>query len=106
MMDLIKHVDFFVQKKLAEDAAWQGLEVVFSGGDVPGEGEHKIMEWLRSWKQSPEFDINESHCVYGNDSDLVFLCLALHLPNMTILREEMKWEKRKVNTACKRTSST
>ena len=47
-----------------------------SGGDVPGEGEHKIMEFIRGWKQSKDYDINESHCVYGNDSDLVLLTLA------------------------------
>lgn len=43
--------------------------------------------------------------MYGNDSDLVFLCLSMHLPNMVIMREEMKWDRRKVNSACKRTTS-
>jgi hypothetical protein len=60
---------------------------VLSGGDVAGEGEHKCMDWIRGWKQSKEFDINETHCIYGNDADLIFLSLALHIPKLIILRE-------------------
>jgi hypothetical protein len=78
------------------------VEVIFSGGDVPGEGEHKIMDWLRQWKGSKEFDINESHCVYGNDSDLIFLSLALHLPKIIILREVQVFDDVKCNSATKR----
>jgi hypothetical protein len=40
-----------IAHKLATDPFWRGPEgaaaVVFSGSDVPGEGEHKIMEWIR-----------------------------------------------------------
>jgi 5'-3' exoribonuclease 1 len=82
------------------------VDVILSGGDVPGEGEHKIMDWIRSWKQGADYDINESHCVYGNDSDLVFLCLALHLPKMIILREEQNYDRRQVNQATKREISS
>jgi len=82
------------------------VEVIFSGGDVPGEGEHKIMDWLRQWKGSKEFDINESHCVYGNDSDLIFLSLALHLPKIIILREVQVFDDVKCNSATKRHPKT
>jgi 5'-3' exonuclease len=102
MMTLIEHLKFFVQRKIQEDENWRKIDIIVSGGDVPGEGEHKIMDWLRGWKQGPDFDINESHCVYGNDSDLVFLCLALHLPKMVILREEQNYDHRHVNSATKR----
>ena len=106
MFDLIKRLRFFIQRKIHEDDDWKKVEIILSGGDVPGEGEHKIMDWLRSWKQSKDFDINESHCVYGNDSDLVFLCLSLHLPKMVILREEQRYDRKKINSATKRTKST
>lgn len=104
MMDLIDHVKFFVQRKIHEDDNWKGIEVIFSGGDIPGEGEHKIMDWLRGWKQSPDYDINESHCIYSNDADLIFLGLSLHLPKMLILREVHKFSDNPVNSATKRTS--
>ena len=40
-------------KKVAEDPHWAGLEVILSGPDVPGEGEHKIMSYLRAQKAQP-----------------------------------------------------
>lgn len=102
MIELIRHIKFFIQRKIHEDDNWKNVEVIFSGGDVPGEGEHKIMNWIRGWKQSKDYDINESHCVYSLDADLIFLSMALHLPKILILRETMKFDSKKVNSATKR----
>lgn len=60
----------------------------YSNGNVNGEGEHKIFDHIRLWKQSPDFDPQETHCIYGNDSDLILLSLVSHLNNVVILREE------------------
>ncbi|CAN0438380.1 unnamed protein product, partial [Scytosiphon promiscuus] len=38
---------YFVQKKITEDPLWKALKVTFSGHEVPGEGEHKIMAYIR-----------------------------------------------------------
>ena len=69
MYELVGHLHTYVKKKIHEDNKWQNIKVFLSGGDVPGEGEHKLMEFIRGWKQSSDYDINESHCIYGNDSD-------------------------------------
>lgn len=40
MERLSLQLQFFVEKKINEDPLWRGIEVIISGADVPGEGEH------------------------------------------------------------------
>lgn len=88
MTKLNEHLDFFIKRKIKEDLLWSNIKVVYSGGNIPGEGEHKILDYVRDWKESDDFDVNATHCFYGNDSDLVILALATHLPYVMVMREE------------------
>src|ERR1700742_138856 len=89
MARLTQQLKYFISKKVSEDVDWQGVEVVLSGHEVPGEGEHKIMEYIRQAKSQPDYDPNVRHCLYGLDADLIMLGLLSHDPHFCLLREEV-----------------
>jgi 5'-3' exoribonuclease 1 len=80
-------IKYFIRKKVKEDPLWRNLQVIFSGHEIPGEGEHKIMEHIRRMKSQPGYQPNTRHCIYGQDADLIMLGLVTHEPHFTILRE-------------------
>jgi len=49
---------YWVSYKLSTDPAWEKLKVIISDATVPGEGEHKIMNFVRSQRSSPTHDPN------------------------------------------------
>ena len=87
-----QHILSFIRNKLQNDPKWHNLTIIFSGHDVPGEGEHKIMEFIRHEKHKPNYDPNTSHCIFGQDGDLVMLGLAMHEPHTCLLREEVVFD--------------
>ena len=89
MAKLTRQLKYFINKKVSEDSDWQGVEVVLSGHEVPGEGEHKIMEYIRKAKAQPGYNPNIRHCLYGLDADLIMLGLLSHDPHFCLLREEV-----------------
>jgi 5'-3' exoribonuclease 1 len=80
-------IQYFIRKKIKEDPLWKNLKVIYSGHDVPGEGEHKIMQHIRDMKNQPGYKPNTRHCMYGQDADLIMLGLVSHEPHFTLLRE-------------------
>ncbi|KAL3310197.1 5'-3' exoribonuclease 1 [Cichlidogyrus casuarinus] len=55
----------------------------------PGEGEHKIREFMSYERSQPSYRPDERHCIYGMDADLIFLGLTTHEINICILRENV-----------------
>lgn len=98
MAKLTEHLRFFVMKKIQEDPLWQQVTVIVSGPDVPGEGEHKIMDYIRTFKAQPGYNPHTRHCLYGLDADLIMLALASHEPHFALLREEVIFGNRATET--------
>lgn len=80
-------IKYFIRKKMKEDPLWRHLKVIFSGHEIPGEGEHKIMQHIRGMRSQPNYRPNNRHCMYGQDADLIMLGLVSHEPHFTLLRE-------------------
>uniref|UniRef100_A0A7N6A9N5 5'-3' exoribonuclease 1 n=1 Tax=Anabas testudineus TaxID=64144 RepID=A0A7N6A9N5_ANATE len=95
MARLQEQLTYFVHNKLSTDKLWQNVKVYLSGHETPGEGEHKIMEFIRSENSKPGHDPNTRHCLYGLDADLIMLGLTSHEPNFSLLREEVRFGGKK-----------
>ena len=120
---LSKCLQYYIHERMNTDAAWKDIkvcsllfhrflisteplliqfpQVILSDANVPGEGEHKIMDFIRRQRAQPDHDPNTHHVLCGADADLIMLGLATHEPHFTIIREEFKPNKPRPCDLCR-----
>ncbi|CAF1050627.1 unnamed protein product [Didymodactylos carnosus] len=89
MTNLNEQLKYFINVKITTDPLWEGVEIYLSGHLTPGEGEHKIMDFIRFTHSQPNYNVNTRHCLYGLDADLIILGLVTHELHFALLREEV-----------------
>ena len=78
---LSRYMEWFIRFKMTSDPTWN-FEVIFSNEKVPGEGEHKLVKFVRLFGEE-----NDQYMIHGMDADLIMLALASQRENFHILRE-------------------
>ncbi|MFK5969988.1 MAG: hypothetical protein QM487_07725 [Candidatus Marithrix sp.] len=88
--DFMIELDEFIRQMIKNKSIIMPPKVIYSSHLVPGEGEHKIMDYYRNG----EIDsVDESgkfrgiNVLYGLDTDLIMLSLVSPLPNIYLARE-------------------
>lgn len=89
MHRLVQYMNYAIRRNISIGkigmANWSTFEVIFSPPTVPGEGEHKIMDFMRNL---PDIEKDKIHCMFGPDGDLIMLTLAIRFPKMLLFRED------------------
>jgi 5'-3' exoribonuclease 1 len=81
MEKLSEYIDEYIRTRMR--VLHPGIEIIFSSSKFPGEGEHKLIEFIRT---RPSED---TYCMHGADADLIMLTLGTKFPNFYLLRDEM-----------------
>ncbi|EQB61356.1 5-3 exoribonuclease [Vairimorpha apis BRL 01] len=70
---------------LSHDKNYKHLKIIYSSYLVPGEGEQKIMNFIRKYHiVNPK----DTHTMYSPDGDIIFLGVGLYDVNLYIMRED------------------
>lgn len=101
MFMLAESLQYWCAYKFTTDPSWRDMKVIISDASVPGEGEHKIMNFIRSQRSKPTHDPNTRHVIYGLDADLIMLGLATHEPHFRVLREDVFFDSGKDKSCTK-----
>lgn len=76
-----------IREHLSTSDYYNDMKVIFSDAYLPGEGEHKLLKYIR---ENPA-DNDTNTIIYGLDGDLIMLSLVSREKNMYLLREAAQY---------------
>lgn len=83
MHNFSKYLHFYIERRIKKSTWWSSKKIVFSNHKVCGEGESKIMQYVKNNEEN-------THCIYSPDGDLIMYTLGIiKNQNMYILRENI-----------------
>lgn len=86
--EYMKRLNKYIDKNISVLKGLKRKVIVFSGQSSPGEGEHKILDFIRERCQfDEEFKNKQSHCIFSPDGDLFMLTLALDVKEIYLFRQ-------------------
>ena len=65
--------------------------IILSDANVPGEGEHKILQYLKNNQKTND---NYNDIIYGLDADLIMLAMSTNNSNIALLREPVHFKNK------------
>lgn len=94
----------YLQGLLKTDAYYKTIPTrILSDASIPGEGEHKILEYLRNNKETlekTEEDTDTATIIYGLDADLIMLSMASKYTDIYLLRESVHFGQVQDDSFC------
>lgn len=88
MEELSRYLDYYFKGKISKNSYWKNLKIIFSNDKVVGEGEIKLINWIRI-----NFDIflrnKENIVIDSPDADLLMLAMGTHYPHIYVFRDNI-----------------
>jgi len=86
MYDMSKYIKNHLMEQKKTNKIYSNIEIIFNDERVPGEGEHKLINFIR---RHPNRMKGNSFCIYSADADLIMLGLATQEERFYIIRENI-----------------